>query len=239
MTGALAVVALRDGRSGKSRLAHVLTPAERSALVVLLARHVVGTLAGAAGVDEVLVVTADRRSAEAALAGVTGPVRVVGQPAGHRGLNAAVDVGRAAAAAVGATLLVVHADLPALAGDDVAALLAAPAEVTLAPDRLGTGTNALVLRRPATPFAFRFGAGSRAAHRAQAQAHGLTAAEVRRPGTAVDLDTPGDWAALPAPVRRRLTAEVPGLARLEAPLPVGTTGTAGSGSTAGSGGTAG
>jgi 2-phospho-L-lactate/phosphoenolpyruvate guanylyltransferase len=214
VTGALAVVPLRDGRSGKTRLAHVLTPAERSALVVALARHVVGTLAGSDGLTQVLVVSADQAFASAAVGDVPGRVRVVAQPADRPGLNGAVDVGREAAVRAGVRLLAVHADLPALAADDVAALLSAPGAVTLAPDRLGTGTNALVLDRPAAPFGFRFGPGSLAAHRAQADAHGLTAAEVLRPGTAVDLDTPADWAAVPAAVRHRLVAEVPGLARL-------------------------
>ncbi len=163
-----------------------------------------------------LVVSADVDFARRALAGVPGPVRVVAQPADRRGLNAAVDVGRRAAAAADARLVVVHADLPALAGDDVAAVLAAPGPLALAADRLGTGTNALVLDRPATPFAFHFGAGSLAAHRAEAAARGWDAVVVRRPGTAVDLDTPEDWAALPADVRRRLARDVPALAVLGA-----------------------
>ena len=50
--------------------------AERSALVVAMARHVVGTLAAADGVREVLVVSADAAFARAALAGVPGAVRV-------------------------------------------------------------------------------------------------------------------------------------------------------------------
>ena len=218
MSPAVAVVPLRDGSSGKSRLAGVLHPAERSALVVTLARHVVATLAATAGVAEVLVVSADARFARDALAGVGvgGAVRVVGQPADRRGLDAAVDVGRAQAAAAAGVdrLLVVHADLPALAVDDVVALLAAPGPVALAPDRLGTGTNAVVLEPAGAAFTFRFGAGSLAAHRTEAARRGWAAALVVRPGTAVDLDTPEDWAALPAGVRRRVAADVPALARL-------------------------
>jgi len=221
VTDASAVVALRGGRGGKSRLAGVLAPADRTALVVALARHVVATLAAADGVARVLVVTADPAFATAALAGVPGDVHVLVQPPDRRGLDAAVDLGRAAAAedpaADGGRLLVVHADLPALGADDVAALLAAPGPVALAADRLGTGTNAVALGPGARPFRFRFGPGSLAAHRAEAGRRGWDAQVVRRPGTAVDLDTADDWAALPLPVRRRLVAQVPALARLDGP----------------------
>lgn len=57
----VAVVPLRDGSSGKSRLASVLDPAERSRLIATLARHVVGTLLASESVERVLVVTSDPR----------------------------------------------------------------------------------------------------------------------------------------------------------------------------------
>ena len=77
------------------------------------------------------------------------------------------------------------------------------ARLVLATDRLGTGTNALGLRADVA-FTTRFGPGSLAAHRAEAARRGLDAVVVHRPGTAVDLDTPEDWAALPAAVRAQL-----------------------------------
>lgn len=214
MTRAVAVVPLRGG-PGKSRLADTLAAGDRVALVAALARHVVGVVASADGVDEVLVVCTSPDAVLAALAGGP-PVRVLVQPAGRPGLDAAVDTGRAAVAGAdpGARLLVVHADLPALTGRDVDALLAAPGPVTLAADRLGAGTNAVVLDRADRPFAFRFGPDSLAAHRAVAERHGLPVRVVERPGTAVDLDTAADWAALPPAVRRRLVHEVPALERL-------------------------
>jgi len=80
----------------------------------------------------------------------------------------------------------------------VAALLALaerPPVAVLAPDRHGTGTNALLLRPPAAlPFAF--GVGSLARHRAVARARGLLSRSYDAPGTALDLDTPADLAEL-------------------------------------------
>jgi len=63
----------------------------------------------------------------------------------------------------------------------------------IAPDRAGTGTNGLALRPPDV-IALRFGAGSLAAHLAEAEAAGVPISEVHRPGLAFDLDTPADLA---------------------------------------------
>ena len=99
------------------------------------------------------------------------------------------------------SVAVVLGDLPLLTAADVAALVAlaggdAPV-VVLAPDRHERGTNALLLRPPdAIPFAF--GPDSLARHRAAAAARGLPVRLYRAPGTALDLDTPEDLAALPA-----------------------------------------
>ncbi|WP_245534396.1 2-phospho-L-lactate guanylyltransferase [Xylanimonas cellulosilytica] len=209
-SGVVAVVPLRDGASGKSRLAAGLTPTMRRRLVTELARHVVGVLAASPGVAWIAVVTADPGFVTDALAGL--PVRVLPQPADQPGLNAALDVGRETvrAAAPGAALLVAHADLPDLTADDVAALLAAahpssPAPtVVVATDRHGAGTNLLLLPA-AVDFTFRFGPGSRAAHEAEAARRGLRAVVVDRPGTAADLDTLDDWEDLPAETRTHLT----------------------------------
>ncbi|CAM3716078.1 2-phospho-L-lactate guanylyltransferase [Isoptericola cucumis] len=198
----VAVVPVRDGVSGKSRLATALGPAARRRLVATLARHVVGVLVASDAVDRVAVVTADAPFAAETLAGLD--VGVVVQPADRPGLDAALDLGREHAAALGARrVLVAHADLPLLSPADVAALLAADASVVVAPDRHGTGTNLLLV--PATPgFTFRFGPGSCAAHVAEAGRAGLPVAVVHRPGTEVDLDTLDDWGELPAAARDRL-----------------------------------
>ncbi|GAA3230937.1 2-phospho-L-lactate guanylyltransferase [Oerskovia jenensis] len=71
---AVAVVPLRDGSSGKSRLATVLDPAERSRLIATLARHVVGTLLASEAVERVLVVTSDPRFTWRALGSLVEPV---------------------------------------------------------------------------------------------------------------------------------------------------------------------
>jgi 2-phospho-L-lactate guanylyltransferase len=212
----VAVVPLRDGRSGKTRLADTLGAEDRSRLVAVLARHVVATLAGAGPVSRVVVVTADPAFARAALDGVGGAVEVLTQPTDRRGLNPALDVARErlVAADPAARLLVVHADLPAVSPEEVAARAEVGGPLALAPDRTGTGTNALLLDRPADLFTFAFGTHSLDAHRAEAGRRGWVPVEVDRPGLAVDLDTLQDWVLLPEPVRARVVASVPGMAAL-------------------------
>ncbi|GAA2243189.1 hypothetical protein GCM10010413_52400 [Promicromonospora sukumoe] len=268
-----AVVPLRDGVSGKSRLAAVLDAASRRRLVRVLARHVVTTLLAADGIDRVVVVTADPVFTRETLAGLA--VEVLEQPADRQGLNGALEHAREvlAADAVGAgthaadagaagtraadmpgpdavgpdtsgpdplcadavgqpgpRLLVAHADLPALTPADVTALLAEQAPVVIATDRYRSGTNLLLLPfetevsslstggkarnlglEGEVGFRFRFGVGSLAAHLAEADARGLAASVVDRPGTAVDLDTADDWSQLPPEVRDVVRHEVPEL----------------------------
>ncbi|WP_154794043.1 2-phospho-L-lactate guanylyltransferase [Occultella kanbiaonis] len=204
---ATAVVPLRDGRTGKTRLAEHLPAPERGRLVVALARHVVATLLAADGISRVLVVTADPILVTDAL-DADPRLDILTQPSAPPGLNAAVEFGREQVRRrrPGDRLLVIHADLPALTTADVAALLAPAAPVTLGPDRAGLGTNAVVLRPGTDAFTFAFGPGSLARHRHEAESLGSPAALVRRDGTAIDLDTEADFSALAPGVQDRLRA---------------------------------
>ncbi|WP_418275862.1 2-phospho-L-lactate guanylyltransferase [Isoptericola jiangsuensis] len=215
-----AVVPLRDGVTGKSRLAAALDPAARRRLVVELARRVVTVLTAADRVDRVVVVTADPAFAREVLAQVptqaTTPAFgtvVIAEPPGRPGLNAALEHAREHVRATSATpagpgrLLVAHADLPLLTGADVGAVLAPAADVVVATDRHGVGTNLLALPTDAA-FTFRFGEESRAAHTAQARDRDLSCAVVDRTGTALDLDTLRDWDELPPDEAARLRAVV-------------------------------
>jgi 2-phospho-L-lactate guanylyltransferase len=96
------------------------------------------------------------------------------------------------------TMIILHGDLPNLQAADVHALTGAlPSDgspgVAIAPDRAGTGTNALVLRPPGL-IGFRFGPGSFARHLAEVDAAGVPLVAVNRAGLAFDLDTPEDLA---------------------------------------------
>ena len=184
------IVPHRGLAAAKTRLADVLDDGEREALARRLLERVLGVARAACG--DVVVITPSE---------ALGPLVVA---AGARltvqrgmGLNAGLDQARAEALADRIdTLLVLHGDLPNLSTDDIAALLAAtpsPRGVAIAPDRVGAGTNGLALRPP-DAIAFRFGVGSSAAHRDEAEATAVPLVEVHRPGLAFDLDTPADLA---------------------------------------------
>lgn len=210
MNAITAVVSLRDGHSGKSRLAGVLGAQDRGLLVAALARHVVTTLLDTDLVTQVMVVTADAEFATSSLGPEEPRLRIVEQPADRPGLNAAIDLGRELSSSdPSGRLLVVHADLPALTTGDVVALLASTSAVALAPDRAASGTNALVIEAGLEGFMFRFGPGSFAAHRREASRLGLDPAIVIRDGTSTDLDTVEDWNALTATARGRVARAVP------------------------------
>jgi 2-phospho-L-lactate guanylyltransferase len=184
------IVPHRGLAAAKTRLAPVLDHDERIALARTLLVRVLEVAHEAA--DDVVVISP---AAELEPIAVKAGARLAVQRG--MGLNAGLDQAREAAEADGMQRLVVlHGDLPNLAFDDVAALMEAAADgpaVVIAPDRLGTGTNGLALSPPGI-IGFRFGAGSFAAHRAEALTAGVDPAVVVRPGLAFDLDTPEDLA---------------------------------------------
>lgn len=190
-----AVLPVKDLAGAKQRLAGVLGAAERRDLFAAMLEDVLGALAASGGLAGVLVVTRDPLAQD--LAARYG-ARVLLEEE-NRGHTAASTLGARRLARDGiATMVQLPADLPLLAPADVAALLAghgaAPA-VTLAPSRDERGTNAVVCSPPdALPL--RFGDDSFAAHLERARAMGIEPQIVRRPGLALDIDTPADLAAL-------------------------------------------
>lgn len=218
MSGIVALVPLRDGQSGKTRLAHRFTERERAMLIASMARHVVRTLLDSGAVATVLIVTHDPTFVHQNVHDGDDDVYILPQPNDVVGLNGALEYGRDWAIARDATgLLVVHADLPALQPDEVRQLVNAPAPLVLAPDLHRTGTNALALRLDGASggrslasdrFAFRFGAGSYAAHLAEAERMGLATTTAIMDGVERDLDTIDDWRQLPEHLRHGLEQDI-------------------------------
>lgn len=173
-----AIVPIKPPALGKTRLAGLLGPDQRARLVGRMRDHVLAVLGAVPDLEIRLLC----------------PTPPAGW-AGHwiadagRGLNAEI---QAAAQEVPSRLLVVHADLPMLHADDIDALLSAAKNgIAIAPDRHGTGTNAIALS-DSRALRFAFGPDSFASHRRRAP----DAIVIDRPGLAHDLDTPDDLAAL-------------------------------------------
>jgi 2-phospho-L-lactate guanylyltransferase len=188
---------LRRLDDAKGRLGPQLAPDERAQLALgLLERAATALLAG--GVARVLVVTRDARLSAADVS--SDPrVSLQQQDAALPGLNGAVRQGQRWALDAGAdALLVTLPDLPLLDAVDIRALLAASddgALSVLAPDRAGTGSNALLLAPP-NVIETAFGVNSAARHQAAYTAAQQPLLRVQRPGLSLALDTADDMAAL-------------------------------------------
>lgn len=177
MKGWTALVAVKQGAHAKSRLSHLLELPARTALANALAEHVVSCLLGIDRIEAVCVLSPRPVHWE----------RVTWMADSGAGLNSELD---RAAAALHGPLLVLHADLPFLEGEEVTGLLdsAMDARVAIAPDRHEQGTNGLAFTRGASGFAF--GPGSLDRH----LCNWPNAVIVRRHGLAFDLDTAEDFA---------------------------------------------
>jgi 2-phospho-L-lactate guanylyltransferase len=197
------VLPVKRFSAAKQRLGEAVGAEERRALAAAMVGDVLEALAAVGGIDEVLVVTAEERAADAA--GRAGAV-VVNDPA---------EAGQSAAAAVGVQVvrergaeraLLVPGDCPALDPVEIEALLlrhAAPGPaVAIVPDRHGRGTNALLLTPPEA-LAPAFGPGSFARHTARARAAGAAVEVAQAPSLELDVDTPGDLAVLREALARR------------------------------------
>ena len=174
-----ALVPLKAAAARKTRLAASLSSEARLDLSEILFRHLIEVLARRPEIGRVVLLSEDR------------PVDWAGLWISDqgRGLNAEIEA--AARALGGKRLLVIHADLPAVSADDIAALISAAGEtVAIAPDRHGAGTNAIALT-DASGFPFAFGPESFKRHREAAP----KARIVERPGLGLDIDTPADLAA--------------------------------------------
>lgn len=186
----VALVPVKAFAAAKTRLSPVLAADRRADIAARLLDHVLDAILSSDAVDLCAVVSPDPAALETVAAVGAVPLRQTSV-----GLNPGLEEGRAWALRQRAdALLIVLGDLPLLTPADVAGLVAqatgAPG-VVLAPDRHGTGSNALLLTPP-TALPFRFGLDSAAAHMAEAAQRGLPLHQYITSGTAFDVDTPAD-----------------------------------------------
>jgi 2-phospho-L-lactate guanylyltransferase len=161
----------------------VLDAPARAELVDAMLARVLEAARGARNVSHVCLMGTSRTA-------LPDDVTLLSEPGG--GLNAA-----AASALVQADadrLIIIHADLPQVTAQDIELLAAAPeGTIAIAPDRHGTGTNAISLPLPAAKgFSFAFGTDSFARHKVEAERIGLRLEEVHSQGLARDVDEPED-----------------------------------------------
>lgn len=189
-----AVVPVKPFARAKSRLSGVLDPARKAEFARSMFEHVMGVLAACEQLGGVLVVTSGDDAA--ALARARGAATMHDA---EGSLGAIVDAALAELAARGAGgALVLMSDLPRLEGREIADLVRSmrDADVVIAPDFRGEGTNALGLSPPDrlhTSFGTR---GSFERHLTRAKAAGLRVSVYRSEGVGFDVDAPEELARL-------------------------------------------
>ncbi len=182
------IIPAKAPEAAKGRLAGVLDAKARHALAAAMLNRSVSAAQVAKGVDGLALVGPSRL-------GLPDETELLAEPEG--GLNAALTFARSKIARRGASRLVSLAgDLPGITPEDVEQLCSLPdGTIGIAPDRHGTGTNALSLPLPAAlTFAYSYGPGSSTKHRAEAARLGLPMITITTPGLARDVDEPDDLA---------------------------------------------
>jgi 2-phospho-L-lactate/phosphoenolpyruvate guanylyltransferase len=196
-SGLWVVMPVKDLPDAKQRLAAVLDARERQELFRAMLEDVLSALAASAGLAGILLVTRDPQARHLA---TRYGARVLVEDE-NRGHTAASSLGARTLAQEGVSGMVqLPADIPLVTPEDIAALLhvhgEAPA-VTLAPSRDEHGSNAVACSPPDL-LPLRFGDDSFFPHLQRARALGVEPQIVRRPGLALDVDTPEDLAAFVA-----------------------------------------
>jgi 2-phospho-L-lactate guanylyltransferase len=188
-----AVVPIKELEGAKQRLAPLLTPAQRRALIEVMMGEVLEAVAGARSLAGIVVVTIDPRAAVLAKR-LDARIVTDGAREGHTG---SVTAGlRLLAREKRRGMITLPADIPAATGREidlvVAAHLPAPS-FTISPAHDDLGSNAVICSPPdAVPL--RFGDNSYFPHLDAARAQDIEPTVIRQPGIAMDIDHPIDLA---------------------------------------------
>jgi 2-phospho-L-lactate guanylyltransferase len=191
-----AVLPVKSFGRAKQRLGAAVGQPDRGELAAAMLGDVLDALRATSGLEELVVVTAEPRAAaaarEAGACVVDDPVEAGQSDAASRGVRTAIARGASRA-------LLVPGDCPALDPREVGGLLSGCEGVGLVivADRHGSGTNALLIEPPEA-IEPSFGPGSFARHAALGAAAGVAVRVAQAPSLELDVDTPGDLAALRA-----------------------------------------
>ena len=179
---AQAIVALKHPDRAKSRLSGALTAKLRRELYFRMAEHVLTTLLRARSIERVAVATASDE------------VSLFAQRLGASAIDLYVDLGTRAAYQQAIAiqrpqggLLLINGDLPFLQPEDIEALAGNNDEIAIAPDRHGSGTNALWCRTSGRIEPL-FGDHSFMRHCLAARAAGVVPRVVKTLGLGFDVD---------------------------------------------------
>jgi 2-phospho-L-lactate guanylyltransferase len=186
-----AIVPVKPLSQAKSRLSGVLSREERIGLCLRMFIHTLDILSHVESIDCTLVVSKDSNVLTMAREHNARTITERGSP--H--LNQALEHATQMACGFGvSTVLVLPADLPLLTKevvDEFLSMSANPPVLVIAPDRHGTGTNALITSPPGL-IEYDFGSNSLNCHIARAEAAGARVEVCQLPSLGLDIDLPED-----------------------------------------------
>jgi 2-phospho-L-lactate guanylyltransferase len=213
-----AVIPVKELDGAKQRLAGLLSPAQRRALIEVMVREVLDAVAGTRELAGIMVVTLDPVIAALATR-LSARVVTDGARDGHTG---SVTAGlRLLARERRGGMITLPGDIPAATSAEIdrvlAAHLAGPS-FTISPAHDDLGSNAVICS-PLDSVPLRFGENSYFPHLEAARRMGIEPTVIRQPGIAMDIDHPVDLAMflrLPqsAGLRTRAFLEEAGIPRL-------------------------
>jgi 2-phospho-L-lactate guanylyltransferase len=184
-----ALVPLKQLERAKRRLASLVSPNERRALMLAMARDVLTALSRSRLLTGILLVS--RAHDAGALAQSFGAERFAESPTADLSdaLTQASDYLVTQLQAAG--VMIVPADVPLITPEEVDAIIAQHHRVTVVPDAEHMGTNCLICSPP-NCIPYRFDGRSCKPHVDAAFAAGFTPTIMPSAGFALDIDTPDD-----------------------------------------------
>jgi len=192
-----AVVPVKELDKAKERLAPLLPPALRRALMVAMLEDVLSALVATQALAGLAIVTVEPEARRLA-AKYNARIIEAGAREGHTG--AVTTAARLLAQEGCLGMLTLPGDIPLISPNEIEQLLAAhrtaPA-FTIAPSHDERGSNAVICSPP-NGVPLRFGEDSFFPHLEAAENRGIRPSVLRLPGIALDIDTPEDLAAFAA-----------------------------------------
>ncbi len=202
-----AIVPVKSFKRAKTRLAPVLSPAQRQEISRNFLTHTLEVLKQVDEIQRTLVISRDASVLRLARKHQAYTVT----ESEHTELNAALTRAADVAAQLGAhAVLIMPSDMPLLDPSDIRQLIAATDEpecITIAPDWRNYGTNALFMRPPRV-IPFVFGPGSFENHVTLARDRGVHVEVCRLPGLGLDVDLPEDLALYRKEVGKQIGKQV-------------------------------
>jgi 2-phospho-L-lactate guanylyltransferase len=183
--GATVLIAIKERKLCKTRLAESLHESARVELVRSMLAAVLAAAGEAQTVEQTIVVSPERDQV---------PAQIPVYADTGESLNSALAQAHSMLRKFDCReVLVLPADLPRITATEIDALVRAgrASGFAMAPDAAGTGTNALYISST-QPFRFQFGPDSYRLHWQEAHRMGLSPQVIHLPGLAFDVDSPSD-----------------------------------------------